>query len=629
MTRDEVANGNGPTGSRASSPGGSLGSFTQQYSAKKLISVTPFKKRGRKAGTRGNRGGKACVPRPSLVITRGNDYHYGSDFDCGSDSDGPPSQRKDAELDVESVVVIPITKPESDELDVSPSDISISNHNSSMRKVVESSKKSIHTPLPIWLQSKRDLPVLFLPKSSEDLLLPTHQVLPACAIYEVLRKFCSEVGLVFIMNNFLWLINLSAKMRLSPFRLEDFMAALQSEEMTTLLVEVHVQLLKSMLREEEVQQTWFEPLDQKDSTNSVLNFADTLTWPEVMRIYMQSDPTFAPVLSLLESCEYPFTTCDVRLNLLKFLTDHFLCNTAVRQEFLSDGVTDCISDVERSGFLCRQESLGFDRHGRKYRFIARRIFVEETGSREEIDGDEETIAWRTLLAALEKTDFGKALCQELYNLRPEILRQMALTIQLTNENKGNNKSYLELDEEVAREASQTVVKVEKEEDDEADENLSVDAIKQEKEKIETEEVDEECGVEVDDDFMQQLHVESEPKVEPEETPTTGTPTANGTYSTRSKTGTIVARSYVDMKWRNLTTNGSGGVTIKEERSGTPTKTKSQSPLPSDVIFKLGMEGRRMIYISDIHYVKRNYAYAVKYMLGIVPISGFFFCYFSE
>ncbi len=126
-------------------------------------------------------------------------------------------------------------------------------------------------------------------------------------------------------------------MRLSPFRFEDFMAALQSEEMTPLLAEVHVQLLKAMLREEDVQQTWFGPLDQKDSTNSMLNFGDTLTWPEVMRIYLQSDPTFVPALSLLESCEYPFTTCDVRLSLLKFLTDHFLCNTAVRQEFLSEG----------------------------------------------------------------------------------------------------------------------------------------------------------------------------------------------------------------------------------------------------------------------------------------------------
>lgn len=653
MSRDGAANDNGPTGSRASSPGGSVGSFTQQYSAKKHISVTPFKKRGRKAGTRGNRGGKAYVPRPSLVITRGNDYHYGSDFDSGSDSDGQPSHGEDAELDVESDVDIPISEPESDELDDAASDVSLSNHSSSMRRVVESTIKSIPTPLPIWLQSDQDLPVLTLPKSSEDLLLPTHQVLSACAIYEVLRKFSSEV-------------------RLSPFRLEDFMAAVQSEELTPLLAEVHVQLLKSMLREEDVQQTWFGPLDQKDSTNSVLNFADTLTWPEVMRIYLQSDPTFAPALSLLESCEYPFTSCDVRLKLLKFLTDHFLCNTAVRQEFLSEGnikyndhcrvchkvgdllccetcpavyhlhcldpplenvpnedwqcpictaqqckgVTDCISDVERSGFLCRQECLGYDRHGRKYWFIARRIFVEETGSREEIDGVEESVAvenrktwyyssphqFEQLLAVLDKADFEKALCQELYNLRPEILRQMNITIQLTNEQKGANKSYLELDEEAAREASQAVVKVEKEEDDEeADEKLSVDALKAEKEEVETEEVVEECGVEVDDDFMQQLHVESEPKepkIEPlSEEPTTVTVAANGTYSTRSKTGTTVARTYVDMKRRSLTANGSA-VSVKEENSGTTTKQKSQSPLPTDVIFKLGMEGRHKSYVNQ-------------------------------
>jgi nucleosome-remodeling factor subunit BPTF len=107
-------------------------------------------------------------------------------------------------------VDIPISEPESDELDDNASDISMSNQSSSMRKIVESSIKSIPTPLPIWLQSDQDLPVLTLPKSSEDLLLPTHQVLPACAIYEVLRKFSSEVGLVFIMNNFPWLINLSA-----------------------------------------------------------------------------------------------------------------------------------------------------------------------------------------------------------------------------------------------------------------------------------------------------------------------------------------------------------------------------------------------------------------------------------
>lgn len=100
---------------------------------------------------------------------------------------------------------------------------------------------------------------------------------------------------------------------------------------------MHVQLLKAMLREEDAQQTWFGPLDQKDSTNSMLQFNDSLTWPEVMRVFLQSDPIFATALSLLESCEYPFTTCDVRLRVLKFLTDHFLSNTAVRQEILSEG----------------------------------------------------------------------------------------------------------------------------------------------------------------------------------------------------------------------------------------------------------------------------------------------------
>ena len=116
------------------------------------------------------------------------------------------------------------------------------------------------------------------------------------------------------------------------------MAALQSEELTCLLAEVHIQLLRSMLREEDAQQTWFGPLDQKDSTNSMLHFSDSLTWPEVLRVYMQSDPVvFGPALALLESCEYPFTTVAIRLKVLKFLTDHFLCNTAVRQEILSEG----------------------------------------------------------------------------------------------------------------------------------------------------------------------------------------------------------------------------------------------------------------------------------------------------
>ena len=127
-------------------------------------------------------------------------------------------------------------------------------------------------------------------------------------------------------------------MRLSLFLLEDFMASLQSEEVTLLLAEVHIQLLKALLKEEDVQQAVFGPMDQRDSINSILMFCDTLTWPEVMRTYFQSDPIFASALLLLESCEYPFATADVRLNLLKFLTDQFLCNTSVRKTLIDGKV---------------------------------------------------------------------------------------------------------------------------------------------------------------------------------------------------------------------------------------------------------------------------------------------------
>lgn len=194
QSREGYLGENATTGSRASSPGGSVNSFSQQYSAKKHISVTPFKKRGRKAGTRGNRGGKAYMPRPSLSVSRRrDDYHYGSDFDSDSDSDGPPSVVDDTELDVESDVDIPMSDPESEQFDGSASDCSISNEGSAIRKPSEFTYKSAPTPLPYWLQTDRVIPPLELPKSSEDLLLAAHQVLPASAVYEVLRKFSSEV----------------------------------------------------------------------------------------------------------------------------------------------------------------------------------------------------------------------------------------------------------------------------------------------------------------------------------------------------------------------------------------------------------------------------------------------------
>jgi len=420
-------------------------------------------------------------------------------------------------------------------------------------------------------------------------------------------------------------------------------------------------LLKAMLREEDTQQTWFGPLDQKDSTNSMLHFSDTLTWPEVLRIYLQSDPVYIPALELLESCEYPFTTCDVRLLVLKFLTDHFLCNTAVRQEILSEanikyndhcrvcykvgdllccetcpavfhlhclnppleqvpsedwqcpictaqrckGVTDCVSELEKSGLLCRQDCLGFDRHGRKYWFIARRIFVEENdGEDDNMDTEEIPVdkkVWyyssphqfEQLLAVLDEHEYERELCKELCNLRPEILRQMSMTIDLTNEFKGKNKTYLELDAESAKEIKRATPEAIDNDDEKelVDEKSEVDVKTESIKEEEGEEVVEESGVEVDDDFMQQLRVESEKAEEKQaaddlEKSKTGDESA--TYATRSKTGTIVSRNYVDPKRRTSTPNGS---TAKEGEG-------KLTPLPIDVIYKLGMEGNYKQYVNQ-------------------------------
>ena len=92
--------------------------------------------------------------------------------------------------------------------------------------------------------------------------------------------------------------------------------------------------------------------------------------------------------------------------------------------------------------------LRYDRHGRKYSFIARWIFIEETISPEKfkVESVEERKTWYysspqpfedELLAVLEKGEFEEKLFHVRNNLRPEILKQMAVTVQLTNEQKSN------------------------------------------------------------------------------------------------------------------------------------------------------------------------------------------------
>ncbi|XP_039292245.1 nucleosome-remodeling factor subunit NURF301 isoform X2 [Nilaparvata lugens] len=455
-----------PTASRASSP---IGSESSRRSTRI---------RGRPKSTRG-RGGSYHKRgyNPDAVEEKYSEYHYGSDF--GDDSSGKSEHEDDDILRSESESEETGEKEEV----LSDSDYSLSSFGTTgetARKQFGSFTKA-PSPEPIWLQN-REIPILELPKSSDDLLIPKDLVMQALSIYEVLRHFRTLV-------------------RLSPFRFEDFCAVLMFEDQSYLLAEIHIMLLKAILREEDAQQTHFGPLDQKDSVNIALFFIDSMTWPEVLRVYIESDKNFdSTVLHILNTCEYPFTDVENRLKVLQFLTDLFLVTNPVREDLIHEGnfqyddhcrichrvgdllccetcpavfhlecvepplndvphedwqcglcrahrqvvgVIDCIPDVEKSGLLSRQEHLGFDRHGRKYWFLTRRIFVEGE------DGESwyysSPIQLDELLTTLDSGEYEAALCREINDFRDEIVRQMELTEKITNQNKGNKKSYLEIE----------------------------------------------------------------------------------------------------------------------------------------------------------------------------------------
>ncbi|EAT32755.1 AAEL015015-PA [Aedes aegypti] len=453
-----------PSASRASSPQGSEESrpSTSRRSAPAKAPRSAKAAKGRKSTGGRGRGGNN---RKSYTYHE-SEYHYGSDFGDDSDkSDGYDDSMRSASDSEDSLA------------NESESDFSIHSFSASTGIICQKEP----SPDPVWLQD-RDYPPLELPASSEDLLVPNNIVLKCTSIYEIIRRFRNLV-------------------RLSPFRLEDFAAAIMCEDQSPLLTEIHIMLLKAILREEDSQQTHFAPLDQKDSVNIALYLIDSITWPEVLRSYIESDPSLdQQVLEVLTVNEYPFVAPEDRLKVLQFLTDQFLVTTTVRDDMLQEGpihyddhcrichrlgdllccetcpavfhlecvdpplvdvpsedwqcnlcklhkvsgVMDCITSQEKQGMLCRQELLGYDRHGRKYWFIGRRIFIETEDS-SDVWYFSTVKQFEYLLSKLDPVDLEMHLCKELDERRDEIIRHMTLTETITSQQKGNKKSYFELD----------------------------------------------------------------------------------------------------------------------------------------------------------------------------------------
>ncbi|XP_072022226.1 nucleosome-remodeling factor subunit BPTF-like isoform X2 [Amphiura filiformis] len=337
--------------------------------------------------------------------------------------------------------------------------------------------RTFRPPTPVWLE-KEDVPTLDLPKSSNDLLIENKDLLDAIAVYEVLRHFHQQL-------------------RLSPCRFEDFCAALVSEEQCNMLAEIHISLMRALLREEDGNSTTFGPHDCRDSVNIQLFLLDGMTWPEVVRSYIECDKEYHEYLPYVEAENYPFLTVTDKVKVLLFLTDQFLASNKVREEILGEGaityddhcrnchrlgdllccetcsavyhlecvdpplyevpeddwlcavclehqvpgVVDCISEVEKSGMLIRHEPLGYDRHGRKYYHVSRRIVVESDDN--DVRYYSSRRQFEELLHTLDPIHWERDLFQALLESKTEILAHMDKTEELTNSTRGNQKSALQ------------------------------------------------------------------------------------------------------------------------------------------------------------------------------------------
>lgn len=232
----------------------------------------------------------------------------------GVGSVGPGSENLDdvSNIDGDSDVSFNGTDEDSD------SDYSVESSSTSGRRKVVFFRRPKSPEIPDDIE----ITPLTLPPSSSDLLLPNEYIMQCLGIYEVLRHFRNIV-------------------RLSPFTFEDFCASLLGEEQCNLYTEIHVMLMKAIIREEESNSTTFGPSDTKDSINISIFFNDAMTWPEIVRLYLESfrhsGDDFTDAIAVLESQEFPFVSVSDKLKVLQTLTDLFLSTNKVREEILNEG----------------------------------------------------------------------------------------------------------------------------------------------------------------------------------------------------------------------------------------------------------------------------------------------------
>ena len=213
--------------------------------------------------------------------------------------------------------------------------------------VVEETIRTIKKPrlVQTWVDCYNgDVPSLELPPSSSDLPIESCYVMQTLGIYEVLRHF-------------------SRYLRLSIFRFEDLCMAISHSEQSSLIVEVHIALLKHLLRADDSANFVFGPQDTKDSINIIFNNIDYLTWYEVVRAYLSSRLDVDKPLGALEHTSYPQSSIAERLEVLQCLSDLALSSPDIRNDIITEELfvhEDQCRVCHKYAFLFQQSCLLID-----------------------------------------------------------------------------------------------------------------------------------------------------------------------------------------------------------------------------------------------------------------------------
>ena len=332
--------------------------------------------------------------------------------------------------------------------------------------------------------------------------------------------------------------------------------------------------------------------------------------------------------TVLKECltqnEYPFLRVDKKLKVLQHLCDQFLTTTPAREDLVNEGiikhddhcrvchklgdllccetcpavfhlacldpplhevpneewvcsvckgnyvsgVTDCVSEYEKSGFLCRQEPLGWDRHSRKYWFLSRRIIIEsEDGSKTWYYSSKAQV--EQLLIALDSEQYESDLYKNILEIMDDINRQMEITEKLTNAVKGSRKSYLEVQNEtlLKNKAEKDGMKKKSEDNEE-----KVNGVDEQIEENDPKEMDKEG----------------------DESPKSG-------ILTRLKTGSIQPKPVILDPLKNRLMNNNNGkdddtlLVLNKEGELTRVSKKSLNTSNVTLLFKLGMEANYKSY----------------------------------